>query len=255
MVERSFPILEYDGASKAIIEPGEIIQPIDIPQRCVLCFFMDVLESVAQQADVSEITTLGSEMGSRSVWRVPFEETELAVVHPGLGAPFAAATLEELIALGCRQFIVCGGAGVLNRDVVAGHPVVLSSAVRDEGTSYHYLPPGRVASASSEGVAALEATLTKAGIPYTTSKAWTTDAFYRETPARVARRRDEGCLVVEMEASALFAVAQFRGVTLGQVVYGGDDVSGAIWDSRRWQKRSSTRERLFWLAMEACAAL
>ena len=74
-------------------------------------------------------------------------------------------------------------------------------------------------------------------MPYVQGKTWTTDGFYRETPAKVPLRRAEGCLTVEMEAAAFFAVAQFRGVQFGQMLYGGDDVSGAEWDHRDWIKR------------------
>ena len=55
-----------------------------------------------------------------------------------------------------------------------------------------------------------------------------------------------------MEAAALFAVARFRNVLLGQILYGGDDVSGEVWDERRWNSRKSIRENLFWLSVEAC---
>jgi len=68
-------------------------------------------------------------------------------------------------------------------------------------------------------------------------------------------RRQEGCLTVEMEAAAFFAVAAFRGVTFGQILYGGDDVSGDTWDSRQWNEHTSVREKLFWLAAEACLEL
>jgi len=71
----------------------------------------------------------------------------------------------------------------------------------------------------------------------------------------VRRRREEGCLCVEMEAAAFFAVAQFRNVTLGQLLYGGDDVGGEVWDGRDWTKHLSGREKLFWLAAEACSRL
>jgi uridine phosphorylase len=154
-----------------------------------------------------------------------------------------------------RRFIACGGAGVLHREIVAGHVVVPTSAVRDEGTSYHYLPPAREVSPTPAAVEAIEAALGAAGVDYLTGKTWTTDAIYRETPGKIARRRDEGCLTVEMEAAAFFAVAQFRGVQFGQILYGGDDVSGQEWDSRHWQKRTSTREKLFWLAAEAALRL
>ena len=147
----------------------------------------------------------------------------MAVFHPGVGAPLAAGMLEEIIALGCRDFIACGGAGVLRSEIAVGHVVIPTSAVRDEGTSYHYLPPSREVAPHPAAVAAIESVLRAHGVAYVTGKTWTTDAIFRETPAKVARRRDEGCLTVEMEAAAFFAVAQFRRVRLAQMLYGGDD--------------------------------
>jgi uridine phosphorylase len=86
-------------------------------------------------------------------------------------------------------------------------------------------------------------------------KTWTTDAPYRETPNKIAARRAEGCLTVEMESASLMAVAEFRGVILGQALYGGDDLSGAEWDHRHWQSRGEIRENLFWLCADACLTL
>ena len=106
--------------------------------------------------------------------------------------------------------------------------------------------------ASPEAVAAITRVLERHAVPYVVGKTWTTDAIYRETPAKVQRRRAEGCITVEMEAAAFFAVARFRGVIFGQLLYGGDDVSGEVWDSRDWHKQASVREKLFWLAAEAC---
>ena len=167
----------------------------------------------------------------------------------------AAGLLEEAIAYGCRKFIVCGGCGVLEQDIAVGHLIVVSSAVRDEGVSYHYLPPGREVQAHPAGVAALEAALCERGVPYRVGRTWTTDAPYRETAAKIAMRKSEGCVTVEMEAASLMAVAQFREITLGQVLYGGDNLSGDEWDHRSWQSRRDVRENLFWLAAEACLRL
>jgi len=160
-----------------------------------------------------------------------------------------------MIALGSRKFMACGGAGVLESAIALGHPIVVSAAVRDEGTSYHYLPPGREVEADPAGVAALEETLRAANVAYLVGKTWTTDAIYRETPDKIRRRRAEGCLTVEMEAAAFFAVARFRGVRFGQLLYAGDDVGGEAWDPRRWDSHTSVREKLFWLAAEACLRL
>jgi uridine phosphorylase len=201
------------------------------------------------------IKHLKSELGTHPVYELAFLGQRLAVFHPGVGAPFAAAFLEEAIALGCTRFVACGGAGVLDSSIDVGHVIVPTSAVRDEGTSYHYLPPGREVSATPAAVAAIEGVLQARQCDYIISKTWTTDAIYRETPDKVRRRKAEGCLTVEMEAAAFFAVAQFRGVAFGQLLYGGDDLGGSEWDARRWNTRGAVREHLFWLAAEACLAL
>jgi uridine phosphorylase len=250
-----YPILEYDPTPEAMIEPGRVIQPLDVPERCVVCFFQEVITGLQEEGRVKPIKEWRWEDGAHPLYELEVQGGRLALFHPGVGAPVAAGLLEAAIALGCRKFIACGGAGVLDSDVAVGHIIVPQAAVRDEGTSYHYLPPGREVAASPEGVAAIEKVLQEHGCDYLVAKTWTTDAPYRETRAKVRLRRAEGCLAVEMEAAAFFAVAQFRGVPFAQMLYGGDDVGGDEWDTRDWYRRFSVRERLFWLAVEACLAL
>lgn len=254
-MRRDYPILEYDPTAEAFIEPSKIIKPADIAPHCVPCFFQDVITKVALEHSARVVVETGSEIGPLPIYEINVDGRRLAFFHPGVGASLAAGFLDEVIAFGCRKFIACGGAGVLAKDVALGHLIVPVSAVRDEGTSYHYLPPAREVHAHPEAVRAIEQTLKRDGAPYVLGKTWTTDGIYRETPDKIALRREEGCLVVEMEAAAFFAVAQFRGVTLGQILYGGDDLSSETWDSRHWQKQASVREKLFWIAAEACLAL
>ena len=86
-------------------------------------------------------------------------------------------------------------------------------------------------------------------------KTWTTDAPYRETPEKVKLRKAEGCLTVEMETAAFLSIAQFRDVRFGQLLYGGDDVSGSNWCARQWQRKKGVREKLFRLAVDICINL
>jgi uridine phosphorylase len=253
-MQADYPILEFDPAPDALLNPHTTLKPIDIAPHCVICFFQDVIERLVREHAARHVATLRTEIGKHPVYEITWNDQRLAVLHPGVGAPLAASFLEEAIAFGCQNFIVCGGAGVLVPDLAVGHVVVPTAAVRDEGTSYHYLPPAREVAAAPAAVAAIEAVLTARAVPYVLGKTWTTDAIYRETPAKIALRKTEGCLVVEMEAAALFAVARFRGVTLGQLLYSGDDLSGPEWDARGWTRHSS-RETLFWLAAEACLQL
>jgi len=250
-----YPIMEYDPTREALIEPARQIRPRDVPEHCVICFFREVMTKVAAEQNAHIVVENGWEDGPHPTYEMEFHGRRLAFFHSGVGAALAAGLLEEVIAFGCRKFMVCGGCGVLAKDLTVGHLIVVSSAVRDEGVSYHYLPPGREVSAHQAGVAVLEATLHKHGLPYLVGKTWTTDAPYRETVAKIAARRDEDCVAVEMEAAGLMAVAEFRGAVLGQLLYAGDDLSGEEWDRRGWHTRSEIREKLFWLAAEACLDL
>ncbi len=251
----SYPILDFDPTTEAIIEPSQQIKPRDVPEHCVICFFGEVVERVAAERSARVAVESRWGDGPHPIFEIDHQGQRLAFYQPGVGAPVAAGLLEEAIAYGCRKFVVCGGAGVLQKDIAVGHLLLVSSAVRNEGRSYHYLPPGREIQTDPRVLAALESALQSHGLPYLLARTWTTDAPYRETRSLAARRRDEGCLTVEMEAAALLAVARFRGVALGQILYGGDDLSGSEWDERGWYSRHEIRSNLFWLAADACLEL
>lgn len=249
------PLLEDDRCASAVIEPAEVFAPIDIPARVILCFFSEVIEGIATRGDAAMVKELVAAHGRHPIWEIEHRGQRLAVLHPGVGAPLAASFLEEAIALGARTIVAVGGAGALVPELVLGHAVVVESAVRDEGTSFHYLAPSRVVDADGAGIAALQQTMTAAGVPFATGRTWTTDALYRETRERVQRRVAERCVTVEMEAAALIAVAQYRGARFAQLLYAGDSLAGDQWQERQWTKATSIREQLFWLAADACLAL
>lgn len=251
----TYPILEFDPTPVAMIEPSKIIKARDLPEHCVICFFQEVLEKVIAEHDARVMVKNHWEDGPHCIYEIEYRDRRLAFLHPGVGAPIAAGLLEEAIAFGCQKFIACGGCGVLEKDVAVGHLIVVSGAVRDEGVSYHYLPPGREVVADEVAVRALVETMNEQGLPYRVGKTWTTDAPYRETVKKISQRREEGCLTVDMESAALIAVSQFRNVIFGQALYGGDDLSGVEWDSRQWQSKTDVRENLFWLCADACLSL
>jgi len=255
MFKKDYPILEFDENKEAVIEPSKVLKPIDIPERCVLACLYEVIDKLVENKKTKFLHNIESEIGLFPVYEIYAYDKPLAIMHPGVSAPFGAAVLEELIALGCKKFIACGGAGVLQKDIGTGMVVVVNSAIRDEGTSYHYLPPSREVKANPKVVEVIEKVLQKHKIKYLIGKTWTTDGYYRETKDKIALRKSEGCLTVEMEASALLAVSQFRNVEFGQILGAGDDVSGEEWDQRYCSERASHREKLFWLAVESCLLL
>jgi uridine phosphorylase len=256
MEPNKYPILEFDPSPEAIIEPKKVVESIDTPEYCVITFFQEVLDNLYDDGKSKILANHNWADKERHLYKLEFQGREFAAIHPGVGSALACGIFEEIIARGCRKFIACGGCGVLDNEIAVGHLVVPTHAIRDEGTSYHYLPPSREVGANPSAVKAIERVLNAHQIPYILGKTWTTDAPYRETQKKVQLRRSEGCITVEMEASAFFAVAQFRNVTMGQILYGGDDVSGlGEWDQRDWHTRHEIREKLFWLAAEACLEL
>ena len=260
-IETAAPILEFDPAREAIIEAVHVEyvaaargSAATMPERVVLCFFQDVIAKLVAEHAAERVATLNSEIGPNAVYRLNLD-VPVALVHPGVGAPLAAGFLEELIGFGARLFVAVGGAGALVPNLTLGHVIVPTAAIRDEGTSYHYLPAAREARPTQRVVDALVGELDRRDVPYVMGKMWTTDAIFRETRARAARRVAEGCIAVDMEAAAFYAVAAFRGVSFGQLLYAGDDLSGEVWDERGWIRHESGREALLRIALGAITRL
>ncbi len=250
------PLLEDDLDSPGVLMARRVVaRGVDMPETTVLCWFHDVVAALGERADVRRVTDLLSENGRSTVWELDHRGTRVAVVNPGVGAPVAAMVLEEVVALGTRRVVACGGAGALVPDLVLGHAVVVDSAVRDEGTSFHYLPPGRLVDADRDVVEGIVATLVRAGVAHLVGRTWTTDGLFRETHERMARRVAEGCVTVEMEASALIAVARRLGVPYGQLLMAGDSLAGEAWEHRGWTTAGDARSALFGLALDAAARL
>ncbi len=250
------PILEHPGPRRAIIEPADLYRRHKrIPERVVLCFFHEVLEDLAAQGKLTRITELRGEGPPIPVYAAGRGRHRITVCWPGLTAPYAASVLEALIAQGGHTFIACGGAGVLDGTLPVGSVILPNAALRGEGTSYSYQRRGRYSRPHPDGLGALRAACREAGEPYRSGKIWTTDGLFRETSALIRQRKAEGCIAVEMEAAAFFAVARFREVRFAQLLYAGDDVSGDAWNHRGWNRLEQRRRALFDLAVTACRKL
>ena len=136
----------------------------------------------------------------------------------GIGSPAVVAQMEVLVALGVRRFLSIGTAGGLDPNQAPGDVVVLTGAVRDEGTSYHYVAPETDVAPDANLTEELAAALARTDVATTRGSTWTTDAPYRQTAEEIATLRDRGVLAVEMEASALFALASVRAVPIASAV-------------------------------------
>lgn len=243
IINHDYPVCEYDTGRDAIIQAADFLKKC-LPEKCVITFFRKELARFVKEHNLPMIGHLHSEVMDLPIYEYESEKEHLCIAMPFPTAAGAACTIEELYAMGCSKFVICGGAGALVKGSRVGEIILPTSAVRDEGTSYHYVEPSREIACDKKTLDAAAAILTEMGVPFVPGKTWTTDAIYRETPDRIERRRSEGCVCVEMETAAFFAVSNYYHIPLVQLLYAGDDVSGSTWDSRNWNKQGSVRANL-----------
>lgn len=145
------------------------------------------------------------------LWCFELAGRQVGVVGCAVGAPFAVLVAEQLAASGCGLVVSITSSGSITAVGEPPYFVLIDRALRDEGTSLHYLPPSTWASAPASLMERLDGRLEGLGQPVVTGAVWTTDAPYRETGAAIARAEHLGVVAVEMEAAALYAYAEARG--------------------------------------------
>ncbi len=139
---------------------------------------------------------------------------EYGVIGGTVGAPFAVLVAEELFSLGCKALVSISSAGLIAPDISPPFFFLIEKALRDEGTSHHYLSPGRFSIAAPSLMDVVAQRIAGSTIPVHRGASWTTDAPFRETDTLIAARREEGVISVEMEAAALLAL----GAAIGKPV-------------------------------------
>lgn len=144
------------------------------------------------------------------LYRVTEDGVELGLVGCAVGAPFAVLIAEQLFASGCRLLISMTSAGRLVELRPPPYFVLIEKALRDEGTSYHYLPPSDYSAADPALLEAMRGAFAQLRVPVEQGAVWTTDAPFRETADAIAAMKAKGLLAVEMEAAALYAFGRAR---------------------------------------------
>ena len=157
-----------------------------------------------------------------------------------LGAPAATQLLDWLISYGVKEILAVGTAGALV-DLPENAMFLPTRAIRDEGTSFHYMEPGQFIDLNIQFIKKVEAQLDKLDLEYDEITTWTTDGFFRETPKKVAQFRQLGVSVVEMECAGIAACAQFRKVDFAQILFTADSLADMDnYDERDWGSESHT---------------
>ena len=237
-------LLEEFENVPAVIEPTDrsLLSGGEVCDTIILSFNGEILARVKQIDGVYEGGYLINLNGKLPWYIYEKDGSKVAVAMATIGAPMVVGLLEELKARGFKNFIVLGSCGVLDQSIQADKIILPSSALRDEGTSYHYAPASDEIAYERSLLLTMEKALDKAGIEHIRTKSWTTDAFYRETAAKVKRRLAAGARVVDMEASAIMAWAQYRQANVYQFFYTAHyvDHHNHEWDARREDRKADS---------------
>jgi uridine phosphorylase len=254
--ENKFPILEFDNTKESILTASTNTKVEKcLPERCVITFFGEALNTFVIEKSLEKFEELSFESRKLPLYLHNAENFPTLLVHGFGSGPYAAGLLEKLAAFGCKKVIVCGGCGVLEKDIDVGNILVPIKALRDEGTSYHYMTPSRYVDLDADVINKITLYLKQNNVSFKEVVTWTTDAIYRETFAKIALRKKYGCNVVEMECASFAAVAKFIGVEFGQIFYAGDDLSSNEWNERGWKQLINTRLDVLNLAIKICNEL
>lgn len=249
------PLLEFDPATKTIIEAKSLFKTQPHAKRCLITYFEDVVEKLVAEDVLEPAFVIRSEGLRPRVYKITDAKEITYVLLTSVGAPNAARAVETMCALGVKKFIVTSGAGTLNSNVTKDKICLPASCVRDEGTSYHYASPARESKIDKTTMEKIKSVLDKNQVQYETTKSWSTDGIFRQTTARVANRIREGCQMVEMECAAYYSVAAFKNVALGALYYCGDIVKKEGWEYKIWHTATQIRERVFELGLKCLAVL
>ena len=246
---------EFDNETTAIVTPVASIKNSikNFPSTAVAFYSKALMEKFIELYSPKKIAELSHSSGTFPIYKITEDGVDIAVYRSMIGAPASVLQYEEMIALGVKNLVAIGSCGCLDKAIEEFSIIIPHEAVRDEGTSYHYYPKDDEIRMNARVVKTLEKVLRQRGNSYIKAKTWTNDAFYRETKAKVKRRKDMGCRVVDMECSAMIAVAKFRKVHFGQLFYSADNLDSNYWDPRNLRNYSLERRHHMIPLAIACA--
>lgn len=242
------PLAEF-SKEEGLISPDFEHLPLTLPRRCLMAFLGEKrIAAFAEKRGGKVLGTFLSLTKPFPLYEIPGEKEPLLLVQAPAGAPAAVLIEDRLFAYGAEKVLAIGCCGSLS-DIPENCFFPIEKALRDEGTSYHYLPPSRFIELDKEPLLHLKDYFRKKNLPFSPAVTWTSDGFFREMEEKIRRRRQEGCSLVDMEASALAACARYRGKEFAEIMFTADTLSSLTHDQRRWGKES--RNAALLLGLEA----
>jgi len=220
----------FDDKSEAKINP-EINENAPKVDACIITFSNIIEEYVLNNYKCEKIGEFKFATGITPIYKIMFNGKAFAFYKTYVGAPACVGTIEDTLSqIKTNKYIVFGGAGCLNKEIAFGKVMIPTEAYRDEGTSYHYAKAKDYIKIKNSDIIAKFMKLNE--IPYIKGKTWTTDSFYRETLNNIEKRKNDGCISVEMECSAIQAMCDFRNLEFYTFFTSGDLLDAPKWDER-----------------------
>lgn len=221
----------FDNKSKAIIEVAKEDQRVKL-DACILTFSYVIIDYVLKNYLCKQIGELKSTNGIKPVYKFLSDGYSFGVCMVSVGAPVCVGDIEVLQGfIDTKEYVLFGGAGCLDKEIVRGKIIIPTKAYRDEGTSYHYAPSTDYINIKTSKVVAFY--MQEAGLNYIEGKTWTTDAFFRETRDNFNKRKEDGCISVEMECAAVQAMCDFRGLNVYVFFTSADLLDSPEWNERK----------------------
>ena len=212
LFKNEYPILEYDDRKEAVINPNHEGVDLKLPRKCVYAFLSNHIDEYAGNNKAIKVSEFVSATKVYPVYVIDYKGEKVTLI-----------------------------------DIDEGVFLIPTKSLRDEGASYHYMAPSRFIDVDKRAISSIRSALFERGISYVETTTWTTDGFYRETKDFVKYRIEKGCQVVEMECASLVAVASFRDVIWGEILFTADTLSDPHnYDQRNWAEDS------FAFALELC---
>lgn len=224
---------EFDESKEAVINPDMIVERIEnFPDITVSCFSQQLFSNVLSFFEAKAIARVHTAVGANPIYEVSYKGERFAFFQSYVGEPKCINDYEDIMAMGSKCLILLGNCGVLDKSIEDCGIIIPTKAIRDEGSSYHYAPASDTITINNKYIDLFKQVLNELNYPYVEGTTWTTDACYRETAAKVARRKQQGAICVEMECAGMQALCNFRGTDFFQFFYAGDNLDHSSWQPR-----------------------
>ena len=244
---------DFDECKVSTFDPNEVENVVPgFPKIGITCFSKKLIDRYVEIFNAEVISEIRNANGHFPVYKINYQGMDIALYMSLVGAPACTVQYEEVLAMGLEKLIMFGTCGVLDRNIEDLAIIVPTSAVRDEGTSYHYIKASDEIVVNEKYIEEFKEILDSHSISSIMGKAWTIDAPYRETRSKVLKRKEKGCICVDMECASINAVARFREKDLFQFFYAADNLDNAKWDKRSLgnSDRLSEKEKIIYLALD-----